>query len=106
MSLYGQENGNYRNVNEERVKELYLRGYSLREIAWEVGVSRTTVTARLLDMNVGIRRRGRALHSKRADVSKDLVLDMRGRGMTWREISREVGVHVETLRKRRVEWKI
>jgi Homeodomain-like domain len=77
-------------VDLNRAADLYAQGWTVRQIAAELGVTATTVSEQLRRVGVTMRRGGPAAHP----ASTEQILDLRDLGLTWPEIAEQVGMTV------------
>jgi hypothetical protein len=77
-------------VDVKRAADLYARGWTLRQIGAELGVAATTVSEQLRRAGVSMRRGGASAHP----ASTQQILELRNQGLTWTEVSEQVGMTV------------
>jgi predicted transcriptional regulator len=70
-------------VDVNRAADLYALGWTLRQIAAELGVTATTVSEQLHRAGVTMRRGGPPAHP----ASTQQILELRDQGLTWPEIA-------------------
>jgi hypothetical protein len=75
-------------MDVKRAADLYAKGRTLRQIGAELGVSRTTVSERLRQVGVTMRRGGAPAHP----ASIDQVLELRDQDPSWSEVADQVGM--------------
>jgi transcriptional regulator with XRE-family HTH domain len=69
-------------VDVKRAADLYAQGWTLRQIAAQLGVHRATVSERL--HQAGVTRRGAPPHP----ATTQQILELRDQGLTWTEVGR------------------
>jgi predicted DNA-binding transcriptional regulator AlpA len=74
-------------VDVERAADLYAEGWTVRQIAAELNLSRTTVSEQLRRAGVTMRR-GAPAHS----ASTQQVLELRDQDLSWTEVAEQVGM--------------
>jgi len=77
-------------VDVKRAADLYAQGRSLREIGAELGVHWSTVSEQLQRAGFPMRRGGPPAHP----ASIQEILELRERGLTWREVAEQVNMTV------------
>jgi Putative ATPase subunit of terminase (gpP-like) len=83
--------GHYRNaVDVKRAADLYAKGWTLRRIAAELGLTATTVSDQLRRAGVTVRRAGPPAHP----ASTQQILELRDQGFTWNEVAKQVDMTV------------
>jgi hypothetical protein len=76
-------------VDVERATDLYAKGWTLRQIGAELGISSTTVSEQLRRAGVTMRR-GAPAHP----ASTQQILELRDQGLTWNEVAHRVEMTV------------
>jgi Sigma-70, region 4/Homeodomain-like domain len=79
-------------VDVKRAADLYALGWTLRQIAAELGVTATTVSEQLRRAGVTMRRGGASAHP----ASTQQILELRDQGRTWPEIAEQVDMTVSS----------
>jgi AraC-like DNA-binding protein len=77
-------------VNVKRAADLYAQGWTLHQIAAELGLTETTVSDQLRRAGVTMRRGGPPRHP----ASTQQILQLRDRGLTWTEVAKQVDMTV------------
>jgi hypothetical protein len=77
-------------VDVERAADLYAQGRSLRQIGAELGVHWSTVSQQLQRAGIPLRRGGPQAHP----ASTEQIVELRGQGLTWKEVAERVGMTV------------
>jgi orotate phosphoribosyltransferase-like protein len=77
-------------VDVKRAADLYARGWTLRQIGTELGVTATTVNYQLRRAGVTMRRGGASAHP----ASTQQIVELRDQGLTWPEIAEQVDMTV------------
>jgi hypothetical protein len=77
-------------VDVNRAADLYSQGRTLREIGAELGVHWSAVSQQLQRAGVTMRRGGPSAHP----ASTQVIVELRGRGLTWSEVAKQVGMTV------------
>jgi AraC-like DNA-binding protein len=77
-------------VDVQRAADFYAQGWTLRQIAAELGLTETTVSDQLRRAGVTMRRPGAAAYS----ASTDQIVELRDQGLIWNEIAEQVGMTV------------
>jgi hypothetical protein len=77
-------------VDVKHASDLYARGWTLREIGADLGLSSTTVSEQLWRADVIMRRGGPSSHP----ASTQRILELRDQGVTWPEIAEQVDMTV------------
>jgi len=70
--------------------DLYAQGWTLRQIADELGRTEATVSDQLRRAGVTMRRSGPPAHS----ASTDQIVGLRDQGLTWNEVAKQVDMTV------------
>jgi transcriptional regulator with XRE-family HTH domain len=77
-------------VDVKRAADFYAQGWTLRQIAAELGLSSTTVSDQLRRAGVTMRRRGPSAHP----ASTKQIAELRDRGLTWTEVAQQLDMTV------------
>jgi hypothetical protein len=77
-------------VDIDRAADLYAEGWTLRQIAAELGLSSTTVSDQLRRAGVTMRRAGPPAYS----ASTQQILELRDQGLTWNDVAKQVDMTV------------
>lgn len=93
-----EKNAAYIQVDDNKIIELYKKGYTQYRIAEELEVSRAIIHSRLKWANV--------LVHNHLYVDKELLLQYHKEGKTLREVSRITGIYYGLLRRRCKTWGI
>jgi AraC-like DNA-binding protein len=80
-------------VDVKRAADFYAQGWTLRQIAAELGLSSTTVSDQLRRAGVTMRRRGPSAHP----ASTQQILELRDQDLTWNEVAEKVDMTVSAL---------
>jgi transcriptional regulator with XRE-family HTH domain len=83
-------------VDVKRAADLYAHGWTLRQIAVELGLAETTVSDQLRHAGVTMRRSGPPSHP----TSTQQILALRDQGLTWNEVAEQVDMTVSGARSR------
>jgi lambda repressor-like predicted transcriptional regulator len=75
-------------VDVQRAADLYVQGWTLRQIGTELGVHWSTVSQQLRSAGISMRSAGPAAHP----ASTQQIVILRDQGMTWDEIAEQVGM--------------
>jgi hypothetical protein len=75
-------------VDVKRAADLYAKGWTLRQIGAELGVSRTTVSDQLREAGMTMRRGGPPAHP----TSTQQILELRDQDLTWEEVAEQVSM--------------
>jgi hypothetical protein len=73
-------------VDVKRAADLYAQGWTLRQIAAELGVHWSTVSQQLRRAGVTIRSGGPPAHP----ASTQQILELRDQGLSWNEVAKQV----------------
>jgi hypothetical protein len=76
-------------VDVDRTADLYTQGWTLRQIAAELGLTETTVSDQLRRAGVTMRR-GAPPHP----ASTEQIVELRDRGLSWSEVAKQVDMTV------------
>lgn len=80
-------------MDDEKLRDLYEAGYSLREIGARAYMSRTAVTNRLRAMGVVLRSRGTPVGGQRIpDPELITTVELYRRGLSMAEVGEQLGV--------------
>jgi hypothetical protein len=72
-------------VDVKRAADLYAQGWTLRQIAAELGLPETTVSDRLRGSGGTLRRSGPPAHS----ASTDQIVELHDQGLTWSQVAKQ-----------------
>src|SRR5512133_4328915 len=86
-------------MDVKRAADLYAQGWTLRQIADELGLTETTVSDQLRRAGVTMRRSGPPAHP----ASTDQIMELRDRGLTWSEVAERVDMTVSGAWSRYLE---
>jgi lambda repressor-like predicted transcriptional regulator len=75
-------------VDVTHAADLYAQGWTVRQIAAELNLSRTTIIEQLRRAGVTMRRGGPPAHA----TSTQQILELRDRGLSWTEVAVQVGM--------------
>src|SRR5215213_6343814 len=73
-------------VDVKRAADLYGQGWTLRQIAAELGVHWSTVRQQLQSAGVSVRSNGPRAHP----TSTQEILELRDQGLSWNEVAKQV----------------
>jgi hypothetical protein len=76
-------------VDVKRAADMYVQGWTLRQIGAELGVHWSTLSQQLLRAGVTMRRGARA-----HPASTPQILELRDQGLTWNEVAEQVDMTV------------
>jgi predicted DNA-binding transcriptional regulator AlpA len=77
-------------VDIERAADLYVQGWTLRQVANELALTEATVSDQLRRAGVTMRRSGPPAHS----AATDQILELRDQGLSWNEVAKQVDMTV------------